>query len=73
MGAYEFTGGIATYHPADTDSDYVIGDFELLDYITLWKEGLVGDFELLDTISLWKAGYYYWDESEQKFMPGEKP
>jgi len=66
------TTTINTVHSADTDNDYVIGDFELLDYIDLWKEGLVDDFELLDTIGLWKAGHYYWDESEQKFMPGEQ-
>ena len=74
MGAYEFIAGSGTaYHPADKDSDYVIGDFELLDYIDLWKGGQVDDFELLDTIGLWKAGHYYWDESEQKFKPGEQP
>jgi len=60
-------------HPADKNSDYIIDGFELLDYINLWKQGLVGDFELLDTIALWAAGHYYWDESEQKFMPGIKP
>jgi hypothetical protein len=61
------------YHPADTDSDYVIGDFELLGYNDLWAQGQVGDFEHLDTIDLWAAGHYYWDESEQKFKPGEEP
>ena len=61
------------YHPADTDSDNVIDDFELLDYIDLWADGQVEDFDLLDAIDLWAAGHYYWDESEQKFKPGEKP
>lgn len=45
-------------HPADTDGDHVIGDFELLDYIDLWANGQVGDFDLLDTIDLWAAGHY---------------
>jgi len=49
---------IPTPHPADKDGDYVIDDFELLDYIDLWADGQVGDFELLDTIDLWAAGHY---------------
>jgi hypothetical protein len=69
----DFVGSAAMHHPADLNNDYVIGDFELLDYIDLWAQGQVGDFELLDTIDLWAAGHYYWDESEQKFMPGEQP
>ncbi|MCK4828012.1 PASTA domain-containing protein, partial [bacterium] len=64
---------VAIYHPADLNNDYVIGDFELLDYIALFAQGQVGDFELLDTIDLWAAGHYYWDEYEQNFKPGEKP
>ncbi len=46
------------YHPADTNGDHVIGDFELLDYIDLWANGQVEDFDLLDTIDLWAAGHY---------------
>ena len=72
MGAYEFAGG-TTYHPADTNNDYVISDFELLGYIDLWAQGQVGDFELLDTIDLWAAGHYYWDPVDEKFKPGEEP
>jgi len=29
--------------------------------------------EVLEGIDLWAAGHYYWDGSEQKFMPGEQP
>jgi len=61
------------YHPSDKDSDYVIGDFELLYYIDLWAQGQVGDFDLLDTIDLWAAGQYYWDPVDGKFKTGEQP
>ncbi len=57
-------------HPADGDGDFVIGDFELLDYIDQWAAGHVGDFDLLDCIDLWAAGHYYWDENEEKCKPG---
>jgi hypothetical protein len=49
---------ISDDHPADTDSDHVIGDFELLDYIDKWAQGQVGDFDLLDCIDMWAAGHY---------------
>ncbi len=62
--------GYAGDHPADTGSDDVIGDFELLDYIDQWAAGHVGDFDLLDTIDLWAAGHYYWDTASSKFKPG---
>ncbi len=42
------------HHPADKNKDGGIDDFELLDYITIWKKGEVGDFELLDAIDIWK-------------------
>ena len=45
-------------HPADTNGDHVIGDFELLEYIDKWASGLVEDFDLLDTIDIWAAGQY---------------
>ncbi|MCP4451586.1 MAG: hypothetical protein GY809_09010, partial [Planctomycetes bacterium] len=48
----------STIHPADSDGDFVIGDFELLDYIDQWAQGQVGDFDLLDCIDLWAAGHY---------------
>jgi hypothetical protein len=64
------TGAPPACHPADTDCDGVIGDFELLDYIDRWVAGEVGDFVLLDAIDLWVAGRYYWDEQEQKWKPG---
>ena len=60
-------------HPADSDGDHVVGDFELLDYIDDWAAGQVGDFELLDAIDMWALGHYYWDENEQKFKPGYHP
>ena len=60
-------------HAADTNSDWVIGDPELLDYIDLWALGQVGDLEILDTIDLWAAGHYYWDEAAQEFKPGVQP
>jgi photosystem II stability/assembly factor-like uncharacterized protein len=62
-----------SYHSADTNRDYIINDFELLDYIDLWAQGQVGDFDLLDTIDLWAAGHYYWDPVDEKFKPGEEP
>jgi hypothetical protein len=78
-GIYGLLGGFwpgvsgTAYHPADLNNDYVIGDFELLDYIDLWAQGQVGDFDLLDAIDLWAAGHYYWDPVEEKFKPGEEP
>jgi len=71
MGAYEFAGG--TTHPADTNSDYVISMLEILGYIDQWAVGDVSMLEVLEGIDLWAAGQYYWDESEQKFKPGEHP
>ncbi|MCU0916224.1 MAG: SBBP repeat-containing protein, partial [Planctomycetes bacterium] len=60
-------------HAADTDYDWVVGDFELLDYIDRWVDGNVGDFELLDTIDLWAAGRYYWDEADGSYKAGNQP
>ncbi len=71
IGAHEFIAdGGATYHLADSDYGWIIGDFELLDYIDKWAEGQVGDFDLLDCIDLWAAGHYYWDEASSKLKPG---
>lgn len=42
-------------HPADTNGDGAIDDFELLDYIDLWKVGEVDDFDLLDAVDIWKS------------------
>lgn len=70
MGAYEFAGGIAKYHPADNNSDYVISMLEILGYIDKWAVGDITMLEVLEGIDLWAAGSYYWDESEQKFKPG---
>ncbi|MCK4784943.1 MAG: hypothetical protein KAV87_14420 [Desulfobacteraceae bacterium] len=49
---------LSPIHPADKNDDYVVDDFELLDYIDLWADGQVGDFDLLDTIDLWAEGHY---------------
>jgi hypothetical protein len=73
MGAYEFNGGPPNYHPADPDYDYVISMLEILGYIDQWAVGDVSMLEVLEGIDLWAAGSYYWDESEQKFKPGEQP
>ena len=66
-------GLIAIYHPADTDSDYVISISEIVSYINKWSVGEVTISDVVKAINLWAAGHYYWDESEQKFKPGEKP
>jgi len=73
MGAYEFAGGIAKYHPADTNSDYVISMLEILGYIDQWAVGNVSMLEVLEAIDLWAAGSYYWDPADGKFKPGEEP
>ena len=57
-------------HPSDTNQDWEVGDFELLDYIDQWAARQVEDFDLLDTIDFWAAGEYYWDESSQKHVAG---
>jgi len=63
----------AMYHPADPNNDYVISMLEILGYIDEWAVGNVSMLEVLEAIDLWAAGQYYWDESEQKFKPGEQP
>ncbi len=65
--------GAATLHAADTNGDYVISMLEILGYIDQWAVGDVSMLEVLEGIDLWAAGQYYWDESEQKFKPGEQP
>ena len=80
-GIYELLGGFwpdvsgstGMYHPADTDSNYVISMLEILGYIDQWAVGDVSMLEVLEGIDLWAAGQYYWDESEQKFKPGAEP
>ncbi len=59
------------YHPADPDSNNVISMLEYLAYIDEWSKGNVTMLEVLEAMDLWSAGHYYWDESEQKFKPGE--
>ena len=41
-----------SHHASDTSQDWVIDDFELLDYIDLWAANQVDDFDLLDCIDL---------------------
>jgi hypothetical protein len=65
-----FTTAVSFYHPADTNSDNVISMLEILAYIDQWAVGDVTMLEVLEGIDLWAAGHYYWDESEQKFKPG---
>lgn len=43
----------AVVHPADTNEDGKISDFELLAYIDKWAQGLVNDFDLLEAIDIW--------------------
>lgn len=57
----------------DTDQDWAIGDFELLDAIDEWAKGDLGDFELLDLIDLWAAGCYQWDTVSERHKPGCAP
>jgi len=64
---------VGIYHPADTDPDYVISMLEILGYQDQWALGNITMLEVLEAINLWSAGHYYWDESEQKFKPGEQP
>ena len=42
-------------HPADTNRDGIISDFELLDYVDLWVEGRVDDFDVLAAIDFWAS------------------
>ncbi len=50
----------------DTNQDWIIGDFELLNAIDNWAAGNLGDFELLDLIDFWAYGSYCWDYVEEK-------
>ena len=64
---------VGIYHPADLNNDYVISMLEILEYHNQWALGNVTMLEVLEVMDLWSAGHYYWDESEQKFKPGEQP
>ncbi len=57
-------------HSYDTDNDWSIGDFELLDAIDDWADGILDDFPLLDLIDYWTAGSYCWDEGGASYAPG---
>jgi len=54
----------------DTNSDWSIGDFELLNAIDDWASGALGDFALLDLIDFWAAGCYHWDSDSQRHKQG---
>ena len=75
-GVIDDPGGVAvpvgsgTYNPHDTNQDWIIGDFELLDAIDAWALGNLGDFELLDLIDFWAVGCYQWDDVAGKFVAG---
>ncbi len=58
------------YHLYDTNQDWEIGDFELLDAIDEWAAGNLGDFDLLDLIDFWAVGCYHWDAGADKYMMG---
>ncbi len=51
------------YHPYDTNQDWIIDDFELLDAIDCWAIAIcnLDDFTLLNLIDYWAAGCYQWD------------
>ena len=80
-GIYELLGGFwpgvsgstVMYHPADTNNDYIISISEIVSYINKWSAGEVTISDVVKAINLWSAGHYYWDESEQRFKPGEEP
>ncbi len=58
----------------DTNEDWTIGDFELLNAIDDWVDGNLGDFDLLNLIDYWAFGSYCWDtaaESYEAGVPGE--
>jgi 3-methyladenine DNA glycosylase AlkD len=61
------------YHPADKNSDEVIGISEIVSYINKWAVGEVSISDVVKGINLWAAGHYYWDSSAQKFKPGTQP
>ena len=61
------------YHPADKNSDEVIGISEIVSYINDWAAGEVSISDVVKGINLWAAGHYYWDSSAQKFKPGTQP
>jgi hypothetical protein len=58
------------YHPYDTDTDWTIDDFELLDAIDIWAAGNLDDFDLLDLIDYWAAESYCWDAGNEKHKAG---
>ncbi len=60
------------YHPYDTNQDWIIGDFELLDAIDCWADPFcdLDDFDLLDLIDFWAAGCYRLDPATNTHKAG---
>ncbi len=67
----EDSPAVTPTNPYDTNADWTIGDFELLDAIDAWATGpmatLIGqscdvDFYMLDLVDLWKLNVYNYDD-----------
>ncbi len=58
------------FSPYDTNQDWIIGDFELLNAIDDWAVGNMDDFDLLDLIDYWAAGCYQWDSLNNQYKSG---
>jgi hypothetical protein len=58
------------FSPYDTNQDWIIGNFELLNAIDNWAAGSLGNFELLDLIDFWAAGCYHLDVSSGERKAG---
>jgi inosine-uridine nucleoside N-ribohydrolase len=71
--SFTFSVTIGDFHPADTNSDWVISISEIISCINKWAAGEISISDVVKGINLWAAGHYYWDSSEQKFKPGTQP
>ncbi len=65
-----FLIGPSISHEYDTNQDWIIGNFELLDAIDAWAGGGLGNFELLDLIDYWAFGSYCWDTATSSHKAG---
>ena len=61
---------VQQFHQYDTNQDWLIGDFELLNAIDAWAVGSLDDFGLLDLIDFWAAGCYQWDALSGSHIAG---
>ena len=61
-------GGVVNSY--DTNQDWTIGNFELLNAIDDWAAGNLGNFELLDLIDMWAFGSYCWDTATNGHKAG---